>query len=129
MNQFQDLGDGYYLDPSTGDVYDPTTNSWVPPVSTITTADATNVAAQAQQAASAGTDVTTFTNDLLKLGYTAAQLVTLFQNVKTSQQATPQMLQYLAQANATLQQSTQTSFNVWLGVGVAIGAIFLLSDR
>jgi len=132
-----DMGDGYLLDPDTGMIYDPNTQQWFNPTgssitqvgsTTVTPNDVSTAATQIQQAATSGADIGTVTKDLMQLGYTAAQLAMLYQNVKVSSQATPQMLQYLGQENAYLQQSNQGGFNIALIAALGILAVVLLKD-
>jgi len=132
---YQDLGDGYWLDPTDNTVWDPTVNQWVSQIDTTGTDAAASATDQSQvtnllsQATNQGWSAGQLTQTLLGLGYTAAQLASLYQNVKISGQATPQMLQLLGQENAALQQNTQGSNTTWMLIGAGLIAVFLLTDR
>lgn len=90
--------------------------AYYPPAASIA-----DLQAQAASAAEAGT-LDTFSQNLLKLGTTAAQLAMFYQNVQSSKQLTPVALQNLAQERAALQTQSQSSQTTWMWVGLAAAA-------
>ncbi len=103
-----------------------------PPISDYGTADTSNNTVLANQAATVADDSSNlkgFSDGLMQLGYTAAQLVTLYQNVESSKKLTPVALTNLQQERASLQQQNQQQNTMWLGVAVAVGLVFVFASR
>lgn len=84
---------------------------------------------QAATVADDGWTLKDFTDGLLQLGYTAAQLVTLYQNVETSQHLTPVALQNLAQERAYLQQQSAKQNTMWLWAAIGVGLVLVVAQR
>ena len=80
-------------------------------------------------AAAAGTPMGTLTAQMLQLGYTAAQISQLYNNVKSTATTTPQIFDYLQRENSYLQQQYLDNSRVWMWVLLGGGALLLLSDR
>jgi len=127
-NGYTFLGNGIWSDPSDGSLYSESTGQWTYPQTALPATS--DVANELSTAVSSGSAVGDFTNGLMQLGYTAAQIAMLYQNVKTSAQATPQMLTALQQEQAYLQQRTASSNTMWMWVGVAgLGLLFFMQYR
>ncbi len=69
------------------------------------------------------------TANLLDLGYTAAQISQLYNNVKSTSTTTPQILDYLQRENSYLQQNYMSNSRLWMFVLLGGGALLLLTDR
>lgn len=83
---------------------------------------------QAAAAAESG-GLQDFTNGLLQLGTTFAQLAMLYQNVESSRQLTPTALQNLQAERTYLTQQTQTSQTMWMWVALAAAGLLIISRR
>ena len=120
-NGYEFRGNGIWYDATDGSFYDERTGVWTYPTS--------EAAADIATAATSGSTIGSFTNGLMQLGYTAAQIAMLYQNVKSSAQTTPATLAYLQQENAYLKQRTGTDTSTWMIVGVAgLALLFLMQN-
>lgn len=119
---YQDLGDGNWFDPTDGSVWSADQGEWIYPAGQ-------DVPALVTQAASSGWDVGTLSSNLLQAGYTVSQLAMLYQNVKSSSQATPSVLQYLQKENVALQQESSSKNSMWMWAAIGVAALLLVSNR
>lgn len=87
------------------------------------------LANEAAVAADDGWTLKGFTDGLLQLGYTAAQLATLYQNVEASKQLTPVALTNLQQERQYLQQHSATQNTMWLWAAIGVGLVLVVANR
>lgn len=127
LNGYEDLGDGDWFDPADGSVFLASDGQWHDPIASAGPGIDAGAAEQTViQAASEGWNIGELSNNLLQAGYTVAQLAMLYQNVRSSSQATPQVLSYLQQENAALQVNSASKNQMFLWAAIAVGAAVLL---
>ena len=128
---YEDLGDGDWFDPADGTVFLASDGQWHDQIATMGPGIDSGEAEQTViQAASEGWNIGELSNNLLSLGYTAAQLAMLYQNVRSSSQATPQVLSYLQQENAALQvnSASKNQMLMWAAIGVGV-LVLVMGNR
>lgn len=79
-------------------------------------------------AAGAGAAPGTVTANLRALGYTMADISTLYNTVSSTATLTPQIIQWLQTENAYMQDQLNAQNRTWMYVGAGILAIYLLTS-